>query len=139
MPINKNNSQKQQKKVTKNKKVNQVTNPFGIAYVYSGYNNTLVSITDSEGNAVCWESGGRSSFKGSRKATPYAATIIGENAAKDALSAGLKEVEVRMKGVGSGKSQCVKALRNAGLGISKIVDVTPLPHNGCRPRKRRRV
>ncbi len=137
MAINKDNSSKQKK--ASNKKINKVNNPFGIAYVYSGYNNTLVTITDSEGNTVAWESGGRSNFKGSRKATPYAATIIGENAGKDAISSGLKEVEVRMKGVGSGKSQCVKALRNAGLGISKIVDVTPIPHNGCRPRKRRRV
>lgn len=129
---------KQQKQKT-NKKSNKQVGPYGIAYVYSGYNNTLVTITDASGNAVCWESGGSSNFKGSRKATPYAATIIGESAGKEAVATGLKEVEVRMKGVGSGKTQCVKALRNAGLGISKIIDVTPLPHNGCRPRKRRRV
>ena len=124
---------------TKAKKSARAITPYGIAFVYSGYNNTTVTISDAEGNAVCWGTGGKSGFKGSRKATPYAATIIGESVAKEAVSLGVKEVEVRMKGVGSGKSQCVKALRNAGLGISKIVDVTPMPHNGCRQKKRRRV
>jgi len=130
-----------QEKAKTNKKPNsnKQVGPYGIAYVYSGYNNTLVTITDVTGNTVCWESGGSSNFKGSRKATPYAATVIGESAGKEAVAAGLKEVEVRMKGVGSGKTQCVKALRNAGISITKIVDVTPMSHNGCRPRKRRRV
>lgn len=127
------------KKTIKKSNKNKIVNPYGIAYIFSGYNNTIVTISDSEGNTIAWGSGGKSSFKGSRKSTPYAATIIGENTAKDAIAMGLKEVEVRMKGVGSGKTQCVKALRNAGLGISKIVDVTATAHNGCRSRKRRRV
>lgn len=127
------------KKVIKKSNKNKTVSPYGIAYIFSGYNNTIVTISDSEGNTIAWGSGGKSSFKGSRKSTPYAATIIGENTAKDAIAMGVKEVEVRMKGVGSGKTQCVKALRNAGLGISKIVDVTSTAHNGCRSRKRRRV
>ncbi len=129
------------KKVKKTvQKKNKVTiQPNGKAYVFSGYNNTIVSFTNMNGDVVCWSTSGRSGFKGSRQSTPYAATIVGENAAKEALSKGIKEVSVYMKGVGNGKTQCVKAIRNAGLAINKIVDVTPIAHNGCRAKKRRRI
>lgn len=126
------------KSPTKSRKSKREVPAIGKVYISSGYNNTIVTITDLEGNTICWGSGGNNNFKGSRKSTPYAATIVGENAAKKAAEAGLKEVTAYIKGVGSGKSQCVKAIRNGGLIINKIVDVTPLPHNGCRPKKRRR-
>ena len=128
---------KSDKKVkTKSKRV---INPVGNAYVFSGYNNTVVTITDLDGNTVCWGSSGHSGFKGSRKSTPYAATVVGESVAQRAVEAGVKEVNAYIKGVGSGKSQCVKALRNGGLSIIRIIDVTSVPHNGCRPKKRRRI
>lgn len=125
--------------VKKTKKTTKNISPIGNAYIFSGYNNTIVTITDLDGNTVCWSTGGNSGFKGSRKSTPFAATVVGETAAKKAVELGVKEVSAYIKGVGSGKSQCVKALRNAGLVINKIVDVTPTTHNGCRPKKRRRV
>jgi small subunit ribosomal protein S11 len=127
------------KKTTKNKTARQATSPMGKVYVNSGYNNTIVTVTDLEGNTVCWGSSGASNFKGSRKSTPFASTVVGENTAKQAVALGVKEVSAYIKGVGPGKSQAVKALRNGGLIINKIVDVTPIAHNGCRPRKRRRV
>ena len=111
----------------------------GNVYVFSGYNNTIVTVTDLEGNTICWSSGGASGFKGSRKSTPYAAAVVGENAAKEAVALGVKEVTAYIKGIGSGKSQAVKAIRNGGLVINKIVDITPIAHNGCRPKKRRRI
>lgn len=113
--------------------------PMGKVYVFSGYNNTVVTITDLDGNTICWGTAGGNNFRGSKKSTPYASAIVGENTAKKAVALGVKEVSAYIKGVGSGKSQCVKALRNGGLVINKIVDVTPIAHNGCRPRKRRRV
>lgn len=124
---------------TKTVKKNKNVQPLGLAYVYSNYNNTIVTLTDLGGNTINWGSSGRSEFKGSKKSTPYAATIVGESAAKVAYTYGLREVTVLLKGVGSGKAQAVKALRNGGLVINKIVDVTPVPHGGCRPKKRRRV
>lgn len=128
------------KKNVRSKKKNKVkAQPVGKAYVFSGYNNTIVTITNMSGDTVCWSSGGNIGFKGSRKSTPYAATMVGEDAAKKAVRVGIKEVSAYIRGVGSGKSQSVKALRNGGLFISKIVDVTPMPHGGCRPKKRRRV
>jgi small subunit ribosomal protein S11 len=126
-------------KAVKNKKIEKIISRVGNAYIFSGYNNTIVTITDLEGNTVCWSSAGHVGFKGSRKSTPYAATVVGEEAAKKAVDLGVKEVTAYIKGVGNGKSQCVKALRNAGLIMNKIVDVTPTVHNGCRPKKRRRV
>jgi len=126
-------------KKTIQKKSKVIIQPVGKAYVFTGYNNTIVSITNMNGDVVCWSTSGKSGFKGSRQSTPYAATIVGENAAKEALNKGIKEVSVYMKGVGNGKSQCVKAIRNAGLAINKIVDVTPIAHNGCRAKKRRRM
>jgi len=113
--------------------------PLGNAYVTSSYNNTLVTITDLDGGTICWGSSGNSGFKGSKKSTPYAATIVGESVARKASQIGVKEVTAYIKGIGSGKSQCVKSLRTGGLNINKIVDITPMAHNGCRPRKRRRV
>ncbi|OGC52153.1 30S ribosomal protein S11 [candidate division WWE3 bacterium RIFCSPLOWO2_01_FULL_39_13] len=121
------------------KKKERIIRPVGNAYVFSGYNNTIVTVTDLEGATVCWGSSGNSGFKGSKKSTPYAASVVGENTAKTAISKGVKEVTAYIKGIGNGKSQCVKALRSGGLVITKIVDITPVPHNGCRPRKRRRV
>lgn len=128
---------KKENKVKKNS--SKEVMPQGKAYVFSGYNNTIVTITDLDGNTVCWGASGGNNFKGSRKSTPYAASVVGQNTAKDAVAKGIKEVSAYIKGVGSGKSQCVKALRNGGLIINKIVDVTPIAHNGCRPKKRRRV
>ena len=125
-----------QKKVIK--KAKQVS-PIGNAYVYSGYNNTIITITDVNGGTICWGTAGSNSFKGSKKSTPYAATIVGENIARESYSYGLREVTVFLKGVGNGKAQSVKALRNGGLIINKILDVTPIPYNGCRAKKRRRV
>lgn len=113
--------------------------PVGRVYVFSGYNNTIVSVTNMNGDVICWGASGKSGFKGSKQATPYAATVVGESVAKEALERGVKEVSVYMKGVGAGKSQCVKSIRNAGLVVSKIVDVTPIAHNGCRAKKRRRL
>lgn len=123
----------------KKKKIQRQIPLIGVAYISSGYNNTIVTITDTTGNTLCWGSGGDANFKGSRKSTPYAAAIVGEKTAKKAVALGVKEVTAYIKGVGSGKSQCVKAIRNGGLVINKIVDVTSVPHNGCRPKKRRRV
>ncbi len=125
-------------KPVQKKAVKQIQ-PIGKVYVFSGYNNTIVTITDLEGNTICWGTAGGNNFKGSKKSTPYASSVVGENTAKKAVALGIKEVTAYIKGVGSGKSQCVKALRNGGLLINKIVDVTPIAHNGCRPRKRRRV
>ena len=126
------------KKELKAKKSREVLSQ-GKAYVFSGYNNTIVTITDLDGNTICWGTSGANNFKNSRKSTPYAATIVGQNAAKEAVLKGVREVSAYIKGVGSGKSQCVKALRNGGLIINRIIDVTPIPHNGCRAKKRRRT
>ncbi|PJA41028.1 30S ribosomal protein S11 [candidate division WWE3 bacterium CG_4_9_14_3_um_filter_34_6] len=123
---------------TKSKKSKKVV-PTGNVYVFSGYNNTIVTVTDLDGNTICWGTSGGNSFKGSRKSTPYAASIVGQNTAKIAVEKGVREVTAFIKGVGSGKSQCVKAIRNGGLIINKIVDVTPIAHNGCRQKKRRRI
>ena len=130
---------KEVKAKTKIKKKSSKTIPaVGKAYVFSGYNNTIVTITDLEGNTVCWGSSGNSEFKGSRKSTPYAASVVGQDTARKASELGVKEVTAYIKGVGSGKSQCVKAIRNGGLIINKIIDVTPIAHNGCRARKVRK-
>ena len=111
----------------------------GVAHVKATFNNTMVSITDSTGGVVAWSSGGRAGFKGSRKSTAFAATIVGQEAARQAMSKGLREVEVRVQGAGAGRESAVRALQSAGMNIMVIKDVTPIPHNGCRPRKRRRV
>ena len=111
----------------------------GIAHIFATFNNTIVTITDRAGNAVCWSTAGSSGYHGSRKSTPYAAQIAAMNAAKKALDAGLKEVEVFVKGPGQGRESAIRSLSQAGLTITAIKDVTPIPHNGCRPPKRRRV
>ena len=124
-------------KVIKAKKSKNVTH--GIAHIRATFNNTLVTITDMQGNPISWFSAGRAGFKGSRKSTAYAATQVAQRAARDAQSHGLKEVEVRIKGPGSGRESAIRGLQAAGLDITTIKDVTPVPHNGCRPPKRRRV
>ncbi len=111
----------------------------GIAHVRSTFNNTIVTITDPQGNALSWASAGQSGFKGSRKSTPFAAQLAAETAARGAMDYGVKEVEVLVKGPGSGREAAIRSLQAAGLEVSMIKDVTPIPHNGCRPPKRRRV
>ena len=111
----------------------------GVAHVRSTFNNTIVTITDQDGHTVSWASAGKVGFKGSRKSTPFAAQIAAENTAKEALSLGLKKVEVWVKGPGAGREAAIRSLQAAGLEIMAIKDVTPIPHNGCRPPKRRRV
>ena len=121
---------------TKKKRVQSTQ---GIAHILATFNNTIVTITDRSGGAICWSTAGASGYHGSRKSTPYAAQIAAMNAAKKALDAGLKEVEVFVKGPGQGRESAIRALSQAGLTITAIKDVTPIPHNGCRPPKRRRV
>jgi small subunit ribosomal protein S11 len=111
----------------------------GIANILATFNNTLVSITDMHGNTIGWSSAGRVGFKGSRKSTAYAAQQVAQDAARQAMAHGVKEIEVRVKGPGSGRESAIRALQAIGLEISTIKDVTPVPHNGCRPRKKRRV
>lgn len=111
----------------------------GIAHVKASFNNTIVTITSTTGDTISWGAAGGAGFKGTRKSTPFAAQRAGENAAHAALRHGMKEVEVRVKGAGSGRESAIRALSNAGLNITLIEDATPLPHNGCRARKRRRV
>jgi small subunit ribosomal protein S11 len=110
-----------------------------IAHIKASFNNTLVTITDRDGNTLCRDSGGTVGFKGSRKSTPFAAQRAGEKCARTAMRYGVREVEIKVKGPGSGRESAISALQGAGLRIASIEDVTPIPHNGCRPRKRRRV
>ena len=111
----------------------------GIACIQATFNNTIVTITDGAGNVITWASAGSVGFKGSRKSTPFAAQMAAENAAQKAMGQGMKEVKVLVKGPGAGREAAIRSLQAAGLGITAIKDVTPIPHNGCRPRKRRRV
>ncbi|TVP86596.1 MAG: 30S ribosomal protein S11 [Alkalicoccus sp.] len=111
----------------------------GVAHIRSTFNNTIVTITDTQGNAISWASAGGLGFKGSRKSTPFAAQTAAEAAAKSAMDHGMKEVEVSVKGPGAGREAAIRSLQAAGLEVSMIRDVTPVPHNGCRPPKRRRV
>ncbi|MCZ6478308.1 MAG: 30S ribosomal protein S11 [Gemmatimonadota bacterium] len=111
----------------------------GVAHIQATFSNTIVTITDVNGDTVAWSSSGKSGFKGSKKSTPFAATIAAENAAKEAVSLGMKRVHVRVRGPGSGRESAIQALQSAGLTVRSIKDVTPIPHNGCRPPKRRRV
>jgi len=113
--------------------------PYGIAHIQSTFNNTIVNITDVNGNTIAWGSAGGQGFKGSRKSTPFAAQITATAVAKNAKEHGVVKVDVRVKGVGSGRETAVRSLQAAGLEIGNIIDVTPVPHNGCRPPKRRRV
>ncbi len=113
--------------------------PRGRAYIQSTFNNTIVTITDPNGNVITWGAAGAAGFKGSRKSTPYAAGVAADGAARKAMEHGLREVEVFVKGPGSGREAAIRSLQAAGLTIITITDVTPIPHNGCRPPKRRRV
>ncbi|MBI1866034.1 MAG: 30S ribosomal protein S11 [Nitrospirae bacterium] len=126
----------QKKKAGKKEKKNVAS---GVAHIYASFNNTIVTITDPHGNTLSWATAGNQGFKGSRKSTPYAAQMAAEVSARKAMEHGLKSVEVHVKGPGAGRESAVRALQAAGLEISMIKDVTPVPHNGCRPPKRRRV
>jgi small subunit ribosomal protein S11 len=125
------------KKIVKAKHAKNVAS--GIANILATFNNTQVTITDAQGNLIGWSSAGRVGFKGSRKSTAYAAQMVAQDAARQAMSHGMKEIEIRVKGPGSGRESAIRALQAIGLEISSIKDVTPVPHNGCRPRKKRRV
>ena len=125
------------KKVIKAKHAKNVV--VGVANILATFNNTQVTITDAHGNLIGWSSAGRVGFKGSRKSTAYAAQQVAQDAARQAMAHGMKEVEIRVKGPGSGRESAIRALQAIGLEISSIKDVTPVPHNGCRPRKKRRV
>ncbi len=126
------------KVATRKKKVKKNV-PVGVAHIYSSFNNTIVSITDPAGNVVSWSSSGCNGFKGSRKSTPFAAQVAGENAARKAREAGLKSVSVLVKGPGAGRESALRALHLSGIQVTNIKDITPVPHNGCRARKTRRV
>ncbi len=113
--------------------------PKGRAYIQSTFNNTVITLTDPQGNAISWSSAGTSGFKGSRKSTPYAAQMAAQQAARKAMDQGMRQVDVFVKGPGSGREAAIRALQSAGLAVLSIRDVTPIPHNGCRPPKRRRI
>ena len=125
--------------VKKTKKRDRKVSTNGVAHVQASFNNTIITITDMDGAVVTWASAGKAGFKGSRKSTPFAAQVAAEASAREALNLGMKRVEVWVKGPGAGREAAVRSLQAAGLEISAIKDVTPIPHNGCRPPKRRRV
>ena len=125
-------------KPKKSKKIGRIVSS-GIVHILASFNNTIVTVTDKEGNALTWASTGSTGFKGSKKSTPFAAGIAAESAAKKAMERGLKEVEVVVKGPGAGRESAIRSIQAAGIAIRSIKDVTPIPHNGCRPPKRRRV
>ena len=128
------------KKVTSVNKKKKLKNiPTGMAHIHSTFNNTIVAITDVDGKVIAWKSGGTSGFKNTKKGTPFAAQIAAEQCAQIGIENGMKKVEVQVKGPGSGREACIRSLQAAGLEVTKITDVTPVPHNGCRPPKRRRV
>ncbi|HTK83923.1 MAG TPA: 30S ribosomal protein S11 [Patescibacteria group bacterium] len=127
------------KKPVKAKKKVKKNITAGVAHVNASFNNTMITITDAQGNAVAWSSAGTMGFKGSRKSTPYAAQMAAEDAGRKAMEHGMKELEVLVKGPGSGRESALRALQAVGFNIRNITDITPVPHNGCRPRKRRRV
>ena len=129
----------QKKPKTKKSKKIMRTVTSGVVHILATFNNTIVTITDKEGNALTWASTGSAGFKGSKKSTPFAAGIAAETAAKKAAERGLKEVDVVVKGPGSGRESAIRSIQAAGIAIRSIKDVTPIPHNGCRPPKRRRV
>lgn len=127
------------KKVTRTKRRERKNIERGVAHIKSTFNNTFISITDVNGNAISWSSAGNVGYKGSRKSTPYAAQLAAESAAKVAMDHGMRQVEVFVKGPGAGREAAIRSLQAAGLEVNAIRDVTPIPHNGCRPPKRRRV
>jgi small subunit ribosomal protein S11 len=128
---------KKEKKGAKRKERRNV--PHGVAHIQATFNNTIVSISDPEGAVLAWSSAGRIGFKGSRKGTPFAAQVAAQNCGNQAKDAGVRSVDVMVKGPGAGRESAVRALQAAGIEVKSIKDVTPIPHNGCRPRKRRRV
>ncbi len=121
------------------KRAKKVVESEGIAHISATFNNLLITITDMRGNTLAWGSAGKAGFKGSKKSTPFAATVAGEQAGREAMSLGVRRVHVRVQGPGSGRESAIQALVAAGLQVKSIKDVTPIPHNGCRPPKRRRV
>ena len=127
------------KKGARTKRARKHVDAEGVAHIKATFNNTLVTITDSQGNVVVWGSSGKAGFKGSKKSTPFAATVAAEQAGREAVNLGMKRVHVRVQGPGSGRESAIQALSAAGLEIRSIRDVTPIPHNGCRPPKKRRV
>ena len=127
------------KALTRIKKKTKKNISEGIAYIHASFNNTIVTITDRQGNALSWATSGGVGFKGSRKSTPFAAQVAAENASKIAIDCGVKNLEVRIKGPGPGRDSAIRALNAAGFKITSIADVTPVPHNGCRPPKKRRI
>jgi len=128
-----------QKKRTRGRRRERKLVPTGRAYIQSTFNNTVVTLTDPEGNVIAWGSSGTAGFKGSRKGTPYAAQLAAQDAARKGMGNGLRQVDVYVKGPGSGREAAIRALQSSGLNITSIKDVTPIPHNGCRPPKKRRV
>lgn len=133
------NSEQAKKTTSKKKKKRKASVSSGMAHIQSSFNNTLITITDKKGNTLSWGSAGQSGFKGTKKGTPFAATIAAKHAAQKAKQYGLKEVDVFVQGVGSGRESSIRAIHSEGIDILSIKDITPLPHNGCRPRKPRRV
>jgi len=127
------------KKVTRTKRREKKNVERGVAHIKSTFNNTFISITDVDGNSISWSSAGNVGFKGSRKSTPFAAQLAAESAAKVAMEHGMRQLEVYVKGPGAGREAAIRSLQAAGLEVNAIKDVTPIPHNGCRPPKRRRV
>ena len=124
---------------TPRKRVKKIVEAEGLAHIKATFNNTLITITDKAGNTVVWGSAGKAGFKGSKKSTPFAATVAAEQCGREALALGVRRVDVRVQGPGSGRESAISALAAAGIQIKSIQDVTPLPHNGCRPPKKRRV
>jgi small subunit ribosomal protein S11 len=129
----------ERKRASRTKKREKKNVPVGHAHIQSTFNNTIVTITDTSGNVISWGSAGLVGFKGSRKSTPYAAAQTADGAARRAMEHGMRQIEVFVKGPGAGREQAIRSLQAAGLEVSAITDVTPIPHNGCRPPKRRRV
>ncbi len=127
------------KPTTSGKRIKKVVESEGVAHISATFNNVLITITDMRGNALSWGTAGKAGFKGSKKSTPFAATVAAENCAREAVNMGLRRVHVRVQGPGSGRESAIQALASAGLKVISIRDVTPIPHNGCRPPKKRRV
>ncbi|MGR3973665.1 MAG: 30S ribosomal protein S11 [Candidatus Rhabdochlamydia sp.] len=139
MKENSNSAKDAKKSAAKSRKKMQRTVPVGIAHVQSSFNNTIVSITDLAGHVIAWSSAGKAGYSGSRKSSAFAATVAAQDAAKTAMGMGMKEIEVNLKGPGAGRESAVRGLLSSGLNVTIIRDVTPVAHNGCKPRKRRRV
>jgi small subunit ribosomal protein S11 len=129
----------QNKKTTRGRRSKKTVEADGVAHIKATFNNTIITLADTGGNVVAWSSAGKAGFKGSKKSTPFAATTAAEQAAREAYAMGLRKVDVRVQGPGSGRESAISALAAGGLQVKSIQDVTPLPHNGCRPPKKRRV